>query len=495
MFDLIRQDIQNNTLKETYGDVKVYTKSLSRDGNDALVMVRKDGKKQLLALGRSGLFQELEGEDGGEWKLAPLTHGNRLVLNAHFPYTVPQANTARKNSMGLGDRLGEATPGHIAALGDAEVFPIFAQQSIRELNFTARTYDDVVDAAAFAVFQEGYKTGYGADGDHLKTKEDIVKTLAMGATMITLDSSEKIDNSISGLSAKAQEEKYKTLDPEVQKTYEDLYLDKTVEIPGLTLTLTKETLLRDVLIYHNALDFITEVYEEIIRDYPRPVDFEVSIDETVTPTDVEAHYLIAAELKRRGVVISTMAPRFLGEFQKGIDYIGDLDVFEADLKKHVSISEAFGYRLSIHSGSDKFSIFPILARNIPQTFHVKTAGTSWLEFIHVLAEHEPKLYRDIRRYALQAFPEATKSYHVTTDLTAIKDVDKIPDGELPRELKDNNVRQLLHITFGFILRDTDDEGNFLFKHKLERAFRIYEEEYKEHLKAHIGRHLDLLSFR
>ena len=97
---------------------------------------------------------------------------NRLVLNRYFDHTVPRAFGTEIATVGLGDRLGLASPGHIGSVreqGETD----FAQQSIRELTLTNRTMNDMLDAACFAVFQEGYKGGFGADGDHIKEESDI----------------------------------------------------------------------------------------------------------------------------------------------------------------------------------------------------------------------------------------------------------------------------------------------------------------------------------
>src|SRR5690606_12602301 len=112
----------------------------------------------------------------------------------YFDYTKPRAFGTKIATIGLGDRLGLASPGHIKTIAGRNIRPILAQQSIRELNLTNRTYEDVLDAAAFAVFQEGYKDGWGADGDHLKTTADIEYALGLGFSMLTLDASEHIDN-------------------------------------------------------------------------------------------------------------------------------------------------------------------------------------------------------------------------------------------------------------------------------------------------------------
>src|SRR5690606_31863501 len=90
-------------------------------------------------------------------------------------------------------------------------------------------------------------------------------------------------------------------------------------------------------------------------------DLEMSVDETDTPSSAHEHYFIANELMRRVIPVVSLAPRFVGKFQKGVDYMGDIARFEAELARHVAILQHFNcYKLSIHTGSDKFSIYGII---------------------------------------------------------------------------------------------------------------------------------------
>jgi hypothetical protein len=474
--------------------VRLYERSVTSLGECLIALIRAGRNKYLVCQGSGPVFEELSGENFPLCKICPANHANRLVLNKYLPYTIPVANTARRPSLGLGDRLGEATAGHIEALKGTNVFPIFAQQSIRELNFTNRTFDDVIDAAAYAVFQEGYTTGYGADGDHLKKCPDIEKSLAQGATMITLDSSDQIDNSIQSLDEDALLARYQAVEEQIRELYERLYQEQLLTIGEYTLKLDRKHLMQDVLTYHKALDFIQLVYETYISTSPKPVDFEISIDETDTPTDPKSHLFIALELKRRHVTIATLAPRFIGEFQKGIDYIGDLSLFSENLEQHAVIARHFGYRLSIHSGSDKFSIFPILAKTIKGSFHVKTAGTNWLEAVRLVSQKDPSLYRRMHNHALKRFADAKKFYHVTTKLDAIRDLDEVQDNELWHYLEDDNARQLLHITYGYLLLDENELGGKLIGDELFDLLVREEEGYRALLAKHIAKHLALLGF-
>lgn len=495
MYNELLIDLNNHSLRPQYEGVKVYPSSFSQAGKTNLVMVKENAEKFLFASGKDELYRALSGEEKEGYKICPANHENRIVLNRFFPYTEPVANTEHKTSIGLGDRLGLATPGHIRAVKDTSVFPIFAQQSVRELDMTARKYEDVIDSAAYAVFQEGYKKGYGADGDHLKTKEDILKELELGATMITLDSSEKIDNTILNLTDAELGTKYADLPESIRTYYEGKYLNESVSLGTLTFKIDRVQLMRDVLTYYAAMDFIKEVYDEIIVDDMKALDFEISIDETSTPTSPVSHYIIARELKDRGIVISTMAPRFIGEFQKGIDYIGGLDEFREDIRSHVAIAEHFGYRISVHSGSDKFSIFPIVAEETHGKFHVKTAGTNWLEAVEVISENDPALYRDMHFHALRKFSDASKLYHVTTNLANIPDLERVSDKDLPNYLKNDDARQLLHITYGYILRDKDESGDFILRDRFFEALEKHSESYTKHLDEHISAHLVQLKLK
>ncbi len=482
-------------LQDSLGeDVYLYPLSVTDLGQCSIALIRFEGARHLAAIGSGPIYDEFDGLVKGSIKVCPATYANRLTLNRYLPHTAPVANTKNRASIGLGDRLGEATGGHIKALADRDVYPIFAQQSIRELGFTHRTFCDVIDSAAWAVFAHGWTAAWGADGDHLKKEGDIANALRDGATMITLDSSDLIDNTVASLDGDGLAARYAALDPALRSGYEALYRDKEYQIGEVSITLDYDSLMRDILIYDKALDFMQSIWERQIKRQQRPIDFEISIDETATPTDPKSHLFIALELKRRHVVVSTLAPRFIGEFQKGIDYKGDLALFEADLVLHDAIAKHFGYRLSIHSGSDKFSIFPILARVIASPFHVKTAGTNWLEAMRLVALKDPGLYRRMHEHALKRFGDATAFYHVTTDLGAIKALGEVSDEALVSYLDDDNARQLLHITYGYLLLDEDGHGKRLFYDEFFGLLQREESLYQSLLASHIKTHLDLLSF-
>jgi len=478
---------------ETNRDYKVYDRSVRQLDKSEWAMAKVGQEKVLLVVGDEDVLNRLEGRVKEGVKVAPTNHANRLVLNDLFSFTKPTAFGNKVTTMGVGDRLGLASPGHIEVMRNRRVRPILAQQSIRELNLTSRTIYDVLDAAAFAAFQEGYTDGFGADGDHLKEKEDIKLALDAGMTMLTLDCSDHINNDVESYSKEELEERYFALPEEERQSYEDRYLNQTFDLNELELTFSKDELMYNVLLYIDALNYMVLINEEYILPATQDIDFEISIDETQTVTKPSSHFFVANELINQGVTVNSLAPRFIGEFQKGVDYMGDIEAFEKDLEKHALIAKHFDYKLSIHSGSDKFSAFPIITKHTDGLFHLKTAGTNWLEAIRVLAKHDPELFERMHKYAFEHFPEAQAYYHITPDLESIKPIEDVNVADYPDYMNDRNARQVWHVTYGVLLTAKNEDGSSKFKEEFFKSLINLEDEYRESLINHIGKHLDLLN--
>ena len=465
----------------------VYPLSVNAADGVTAFMVRGADADELIVCGEGADAFSGERSESGAYLTAPLTHENACALRKLFPFTAPVPVLSRDRTAGVGDRLGIACPGHIRVFNDYDAYPVFAQQSIRELNLTQRTYEDVLDCVSFAVFRDGFKRGFGADGDHLKKAEEVEYALGLGYTMITLDCSEHIRGDVDGLSADDCAAQCKP-----SEELKALYLGQSITVEDTVITYDEDSLRRCQMIYGAAIEFAAGIYGKYFADGRCAADFEISIDETATPTAPAQHYFVASELTRRGVKFQTMAPRFCGEFQKGVDYIGDLAQFELELKAHAAIARHFGYKLSIHSGSDKFSTFELIGKYTRGRFHLKTAGTNWLEAMRAVAAADPGLYREVHKYALSMFGEAKKFYHVTTDLSKIPDVDGLADEQLVALFDQNDARQLIHITYGFILTVKDCGGGYIFRDRLYKIWRDNEQTYSDMLYRHIGHHLELL---
>ncbi|MCP4403636.1 MAG: hypothetical protein GY801_40820, partial [bacterium] len=350
----------------------IYLASFQKKGDSLFFSCRNEAQatKYVVKVSKtSDAFPNFPGrvEQEGEYFItkSELSHELALFLRTEFPFTLPVSLRGKDATIGTGDRLGLANPAHIRAVRDYDIFPVLAQQSIRELNFTKRTYQEVVDAATFAVFQEGYEDGYGFDGDHLKTLDEINMALDCDATMITLDLSEVMNAKAAEWPDEKLREDYKKLAADEISRLESSYLDTEFTMKdGTTLSFDETELHRCSVMYLDAISFAKEVYDLLVSHRGEGnFDFEMSIDETEAPTVPQHHLFIIKELIHHGVVVESLAPRFIGEFQKAIDYIGDLDEFAKQFNVHCQIAKTHGnYKVSVHSGSDKFSAYPAIGK-------------------------------------------------------------------------------------------------------------------------------------
>jgi hypothetical protein len=403
-----------------------------------------------------------------------------------------------QRSFGFGDRLGLATPGHLDALKGSRFAPVFAQQSIRELKRTGRQPDQVMHAAADALMAAGWTGKWGADADHLQTREDVQLMARHGFTFFTIDPSHYVNDLASALSGERLAEAYNAF---IQKNaggenaFFDRYLHKKYALGDYTLVCTdEEELMRAVLKYGEAIIFAENMYhwiQQACQDIP--VEVELSVDETDQPTSPLEHLIIGLELRERRVKLVSMAPRFVGAFEKGIDYKGALDLFTRELKQHVAIAGHCGpYKLSMHSGSDKFRIYPIFSRICGELMHVKTAGTSYLEALRVICRTDRPLFRELVGYCRSCYERDRATYHVSARL---QDVPENPDDTLLEEwyLENESGRQILHVTFGSVLSDTPENRDKGFKERVMGVVNKHPDLYRELLAKHLGKHLRLLS--
>ena len=484
-----------------YGDgYAAYLSSLKLDKDNYFFMVRDNERKYLVVIATVDVAQKFEGknlegklvdEDRLITKKCYLNHFNLSLLREIFPYLNPSFCGLR-TSFGTGDRLGIATPAHLQAFKSKSIFPILAQQSVREMSRTERNWQKVLDDAIWGCFEEGYEGPFGADADHVKNIKELKEAVDCGFTMFTLDPSDFISKDIEELNEQKLNQLYSKIPK--NKEIENLYLNKKFKIGEQELIFDEKLLRKIILTYSQALNHVVECYE-FLKDYKKEkFDLEISVDETPTVTSPLAHLFIVMEFQRRGVYFQNLALHFLGDWQKGIEYIGDVKQFAREFSLHAAISKNIGgYKLSLHTGSDKFSVYPIFSKETDGLCHIKTAGTSWLEEVKVVAMKDPALYREIHRFALENFAKDRASYNLTTDLSHVPNIDKLSDGQLVDLFNKPDSRQLIHITYGSILRAKDDEGKYIFKDKIYKILFEHEEDHYRELSNHIRRHLELLN--
>ncbi len=489
---------------EQLSGLHVYPRSITAIQN-ALFFLGREGERHrlgLLSAADNPFQQEFTGQakqvtlDGHplQLTLCPLTAEHTAALRRVLPFLVARPLGLQK-SAGCGDRLGLATPGHIRALrqtfppeAPTRMAPILAQQSMRENARTGRTPQEVMDDATWGVLQEGWRDGFGADADHLKTTADIDLCAAAGYTFFTIDPGEYVDNSANHAPLELLEEKAAILPWNVLSSSPEELLerlaDRPIDLGDFSLTISRAELLRAAAKYGRAVAHTVAMYRHLVEVMDdRPFELEMSVDETETITTLAEHVYIVNELKRLGVRWVSLAPRYVGEFEKGVDYKGSLADFETSFARHLAVAKTYGpYKLSLHSGSDKFSIYPIAARVAGELVHLKTAGTSYLEALRAIAILDPVLFREIVGFALERYPTDRASYHVSAEVERVPDVTAQPDAALKELLDDFHGREVLHVTFGSVLNSPR------FRDRFFAALRQNEETYYDVLETHFNRH-------
>ncbi|HYO09260.1 MAG TPA: tagaturonate epimerase family protein [Tepidisphaeraceae bacterium] len=406
-------------------------------------------------------------------------------------------------SFGFGDRLGIATPGHVASLRRAGrgVAPIVAQQSIREMTRTPRTPQQVMDDALRGAAQAGFDDTQGADADHLKTPADVDRTAAAGFCFFTIDPSDHVDGQADSYDAAALAAKAKAAGADAE--WVGQYRGKSIKLPsGTTISIDDQAAARAAVKYGKAVTqavalakHIAQTMQKLGRDH----EIELSVDETPQPTTLAEHYIVADRCLREGMKLVSLAPRFIGDFEKGVDYKGDLAALEKSLNDHAALAKQIGpYKLSLHSGSDKLSIYPAFARATRGLWHVKTAGTSYLEALRAVLRHDVELFRRIVEFCRGRYDTDKATYHVSATLAgapaptslSATDLEKVylerwqdvPDGRgftAPG-------RQILHTTFGSVLT------NESLKSQVMQILREHPDTYRDVLDEHFSRHLAAL---
>lgn len=404
--------------------------------------------------------------------LYKLDRQNYNKLRAVIPISPSPCD--RNASFGTGDRLGLVSAAHLDAHARYPVFPIIAQQSPRELTRTNRSFKSVLLDAVMGVLESGYTGKFGADADHIKDEHYLKEGVEAGYSMFTLDVSEWLQDLPAGDVSELKEK----LSPLSRSIIAEL---AGTNVQGTDYVISQDELLTSAIIYEKSMEQVKR-FNEIIKSGLADFDLEVSIDEGSRDTTAEDHLFVAEYLHRSGIDFKSLAPKFPGEFQKAVDYDGDVNALAESLRVHAALSKMLeGYRLSLHSGSDKFSVYKLFGDTTGGNFHIKTSGTSWVMAVKLVASANPELFRDLYSRCLDNLMESKKAYHVYIT------PEHFPS-ELPHDLLAfydiPDVRQLFHISYGVLL---DARKSAIYE-----TLRKHEQEHYGYVSDHIARHLDLL---
>lgn len=370
-----------------------------------------------------------------------------------------------KFTIGVGDRFGREAGAQLeAAIAAAEkgiaVVPVW-NKSNREHTLIGSNPPDVRRAAEKAVTAAGWKGGYHVDADHigLKTVDRF------------LDSSDFFTIDVADFTGQAAPER--DIEQFIARN-EALLGENLIAGLGEPVLLTKEDLRSAAETFLLAMQEAGNVYRHIAsRLGEGKFIVEVSVDETELPQSPAELLLILRMIADQGIPAQTVAPKFTGRFNKGVDYVGDVAQFErefdADLAIVAHAVKIFGLpeslKLSVHSGSDKFSLYPIINKLIKKHhagLHLKTAGTTWLEEVIGLAESTGGLdiAKEIYRLAFPRYEELVAPYAPVVDIDRAKlpspqTVDSWDSETYATTLRHDqsspaynpNFRQFIHVSF------------------------------------------------
>ena len=406
-----------------------------------------------------------------------------------------------KFSFGMGDRFGHQGKAQLRAcmlateLG-ARFVPVW-NKSNREHSFTGTEPSSLRAEADAAVKALGWKDPYHVDADHIRL--ETVDRFIAPSDYFTIDVADSIGKPAGAADVKAFVDRH----PE---------LTGTVSIPHIArpFAITRAEVGRVANTFLLAARDAGKIYRHIARAKgAENFITEVSMDETGSPQTPPELLIILAALADENIPLQTIAPKFTGRFNKGVDYIGDVKQFEKEFNDDLAVIafaiKQYGLppslKLSVHSGSDKFSIYDPMRRALKKSgagVHLKTAGTTWLEELVGLAEAGGaglEIAKEIYVYAMEHVDEFCAPYASVIDI----DQARLPGAATVSGWSSNqfvsalrhdrenpsynpSFRQLLHVSFKVAARKGDRYLNALKQHEAVIARNVTENLFERHMK-------------
>ena len=408
--------------------------------------------------------------------------------------------TLERFSFGVGDRFGRQAKAQLRAFvmlaeQGVEIAPVW-NKSNREHVFIGSEPRSVFDAAQAAVNALGWRAGWHVDADHIRL--NTVDRFLPCSDFFTVDVADSIGQPASSETVAAFANRH----PE---------LAGAVSIAGIRkpFQITREEFARVAAKYLQAAQDAGKIYRHIAAKKGGEFIAEVSMDETDSPQTPPELLIILAALADEGVRAQTIAPKFTGRFNKGVDYVGDLAQFEREFNDDLAVIAhavpRYGLptnlKLSVHSGSDKFSLYPIIRRALQPTgagLHLKTAGTTWLEELIGLAEAGGEglgLAKEIYASACEHIDELCAPYASVIDIDRAKlppapEVARWSGDQFANALRhipghpgfNPHFRQLLHVSFKLAAKAGARYTDLLAANEAIVAKNVTENLYQRHMR-------------
>jgi hypothetical protein len=410
-----------------------------------------------------------------------------------------------KYSMGLGDRFGHQGGAQLKAIIEAgnkgvEITPVW-NKSNREHMIIGTQPDDVRNEADQVTRAAKFLNPYYVDADHINL--DTVDRFINASDFFTIDVASYIGK-------KAADEEIKNFVSGAEKYSGDL------NIPGIKkpLKVTKQLITTIAEKYLFAAIKAYEIYRKIEKSKGRE-NFvtEVSMDEVPNPQTPVELFFILKMLGEENIPVQTIAPKFSGRFNKGVDYVGDPDKFAEEFESDLMVIDYAikefnlpdNLKMSVHSGSDKFSIYPLIGSIIKKHnkgIHLKTAGTTWLEEVIGLAVSGGKaldFVKEIYYKSLEKTDELCAPYADVIDINISglpqkAEVAKWSSKKMSDALRhvpgnrdyNPNMRQLIHVAYKLAAMEMVEYFKLLEANEKTVSECVYENIYKRHICRMFG---------
>ena len=408
--------------------------------------------------------------------------------------------TLTKYSIGLGDRFGHQGNAQLKAIIEASdkgiiITPVW-NKSNREHNTIGTEPVDVRIEADSVTKNAGFKNPYFVDADHINL--DTVDRFIYCSDFFTIDVASYIGK-------EAGEKEITEFLSGVEKYTGDL----NIRGSNLSFKTTKSQIRQIAEKYLFATVKAGEIYRKIEKAKGRGNFItEVSMDETPLPQTPVELFFILKMLASENIPVQTIAPKFSGRFNKGVDYVGDpllfVKEFESDLMIIDFAVKEFGLpenlKMSIHSGSDKFAIYPHIGsiiKKFDKGIHLKTAGTTWLEEVIGLAESGGEaldFVKEIYFESLEKIDELCAPYADVIDINvsllpskkAVSEWTHEKFADTLRHIPENpdynpNMRQLIHVAYKLAALKMKDYSRLLEANEKTVSACVYENIYNRHI--------------
>ncbi|MCU4674193.1 tagaturonate epimerase family protein [Catenovulum sp. 2E275] len=410
-----------------------------------------------------------------------------------------------KYTIGVGDRFGHQAEAQLQAMIDAkaklgvDIYPVW-NKSNREHQIIGTVPQSLRDEADAAVKVKGWDKPYFVDADHIQL--GTVDSFIACSDFFTLDVAEQI-----GLAAPEA-------DIEAFVKAQAKYIGE-LQIPGIeeTFHVTEDNVRAIAKEFLGAVKLAKQIFEKISANKSAPFVTEVSMDECENPqTPLELFFILSA-IAQEGIPAQTVAPKFTGRFNKGVDYVGDVAQFDKEFDQDLAVIafaiKEFGLpetlKLSVHSGSDKFSIYESIGKNLKKHnagIHLKTAGTTWLEELIGLAEAGGEglvIAKEVYAASIANYEALCAPYATVIDI----DASKLPTAEAVNDWTSDqyvnalrhdldhpeynpNVRQLLHVGYKVAAQMGDRYLQALKDNKAIVGKNVTENIYDRHISRIFG---------